>query len=58
MVNIKLLEYCLKNSSDYSPGCVAVLEAAYWETGDPRFLQEATRRKLAAASWWYVIPKF
>lgn len=56
MVDLKLLKYCLENPNDYSPQCTAELEKAYWETGDIRFLNEATRRKMAAALWWYIIP--
>lgn len=53
MVNLRLLKYCLENPGDYSPECTAVLEKAYLETGDVRFLNEATRRKMAAFTWWY-----
>lgn len=56
MVNIRLLGYCLQNKSDYSPACTAVLEQAYRETGDVYFLYEVTRRKMAAALYWYVAP--
>ena len=56
MVNPYLLKYCLENKNDYSPECTATLEAAYYETGDIEFLNESTRRKMAAALWWQVIP--
>lgn len=56
MVDIRMLKYCLENSSDYSPQCTATLEQAYYETGDIRFLMEATRRKQAALLYWYYAP--
>ncbi len=56
MVNVRLLKYCLENKADYSPQCTAILEAAYYETGDIRFLNEALRRKQAAFLYWYIAP--
>ncbi len=56
MVDIRLLKYCLEHPNDYSPQCSAVLELAYRETGDIRFLNEALRRKQAALLYWYIAP--